>query len=222
MMRRGRTRATGAPNLTCVRDRQAAPSYLSPPLFCMSLQYQDYLRLANGHTRGITKVAFSPNGVFIATAGLDGRVCVWNAQTGELGYVFSGTTEVLSLIWAPPRDDIMICGLADGTLACLNIGDVCIVHAFLAMLYNSHCDRTLPAYRSKEADDIPSLFHLSSSIVSLKASEQDLTTSPFHLILFERVSKLQTMIKEVQLLFDVAPLGGHAPQSKEGQAVEVL
>ncbi|KAI1785652.1 WD40-repeat-containing domain protein [Ganoderma leucocontextum] len=88
----------------------------------MVVQYQQLHLLEEGHTKGIAKVAFSSNTLFVATAGLDGRVCIWDMETGELKYVFVGSSPVLSLLWIPAGDDLVICGLADGNIACMDIG----------------------------------------------------------------------------------------------------
>ena len=90
----------------------------------MVLQYEETHSLTDSHDKGITRVAFSPKGSWIATAGLDGRVVIWDAKSGTLKYVFAGTSPVLSLTWLPQGEELLICGLADGNIACLNIGGV--------------------------------------------------------------------------------------------------
>ncbi len=81
----------------------------------------------NGHDGGITKVSFSPEGSYIATAGLDGRVCVWDTESRDLLYSFNGSCPVLSLVWIPPDEDTILCGLQDGNMAILRIAPVSIV-----------------------------------------------------------------------------------------------
>src|SRR5207244_1557571 len=43
-----------------------------------------------GHTRGITAIAFSPTGEWVATGSADRSVRLWNARTGREGAVLSG------------------------------------------------------------------------------------------------------------------------------------
>ena len=87
----------------------------------MARRYEELRRLTNGHTRGITAIAFSAEGNFIATAGLDGKVCVWQFDDGNLLYSFSGQTSILSLTWIPQREDALICGSQDGNVTVLTI-----------------------------------------------------------------------------------------------------
>ncbi|KAJ2913119.1 hypothetical protein MD484_g7283, partial [Candolleomyces efflorescens] len=63
---------------------------------------------------------------------------------------------------------------------------------------------------------------LSSSIASLKATEDDPVTSPYHLILYERISKLQVLIKKVQRIFGNSPPDGYTPDAEERKEVEAL
>lgn len=93
----------------------------------MRLQYQQSARLLEpeGHTEAISAVSFSPTGSLLASASLDGKVCVWSASRHKLLYIFSGKSAVLSLIWIPPTDDHIVCGMEDGTIACLTITQVC-------------------------------------------------------------------------------------------------
>ncbi len=87
-------------------------------------KYQRLLSLSHEHTKGITSVAFSPHGTYIVTAGLDGKICWWSLDDGDLLYVWSGNSAVLSLAWVPEREDSIICGLQDGNVAMLKVTSV--------------------------------------------------------------------------------------------------
>ncbi|KAI9060540.1 WD40 repeat-like protein, partial [Trametes sanguinea] len=65
-------------------------------------------------------VAFSPNGEWLASGGLDGRLCVWHVGSGKLLYVFSGKSPVLSAVWLDSHEHL-VCGMEDGTIASLAI-----------------------------------------------------------------------------------------------------
>src|SRR5215472_11775160 len=55
-----------------------------------------------GHHNGIAAVAWSPNGKYIASAGFDKTVQVWNALTGQLYTVYRGHTNwVTAVSWSP-------------------------------------------------------------------------------------------------------------------------
>ena len=93
----------------------------------MPLQYQQHVTLSHseGHSSGVTCLEFSPSGSLVASGSMDGRVCVWEVDRGKLLYAFSGRSAVLCLLWIPPTDNCMICGMEDGTLASLTISEVC-------------------------------------------------------------------------------------------------
>ncbi len=88
------------------------------------LQYQLTHQLDNVHTSGITKVAFSRRGTYVATASLDGRICVWNVNAGNLLYCFCGRSAVLELVWDDEGESFLLCGLADGYVGYLDIDGV--------------------------------------------------------------------------------------------------
>ncbi|KAI0715887.1 WD40-repeat-containing domain protein [Cerioporus squamosus] len=72
-----------------------------------------------GHTGGVAALAFSPNGLFIASAGLDAKVCIWNVSDGTLLHVFAGASPVLSLVWV--KDGLLLCGAEDGSISVITI-----------------------------------------------------------------------------------------------------
>ncbi|KAL1941594.1 hypothetical protein VTO73DRAFT_7033 [Trametes versicolor] len=85
----------------------------------MVLRYVEASRFGSGPCVGITAVAFSTHGKFLAAAALDGKLRIWSVETGQLLYVFSSTVPMLSLTWAGTDEDTVLCGLQDGTISCL-------------------------------------------------------------------------------------------------------
>ncbi|KAH9834088.1 WD40-repeat-containing domain protein [Rhodofomes roseus] len=101
----------------------------------MPLQYQQLAKLSHpkGHSDGIAMVAFSPSGLLLASGGLDGRLCVWDVDSGKLRYVFSGKSAVLSMSWDLLGDEHIVCGMEDGTIASMTMsGDSISVSGFWA------------------------------------------------------------------------------------------
>jgi WD40 repeat protein len=58
----------------------------SPLRSPMALRYQPF-KCLQVHTDTISTIAFSPDGTFIATGALDGKLAVWSSRTGKLIYV---------------------------------------------------------------------------------------------------------------------------------------
>ena len=101
----------------------------------MPLQYQRVARLVHpdGHSDGVTVVAFSPNGLLLGSGGMDGRICIWDIARRKLIYVFSGKSAVLSLLWLGASNCKLVCGMEDGTIAFLAISTVLVPVTFFAL-----------------------------------------------------------------------------------------
>lgn len=87
------------------------------------LRYQE-MYLARDHYLGITSVAFSFGGTLLATAGLDGRVCIWNVNARRLLHIYTSRTPILSLAWIQSGEDSLLLGYEDGNVATLSITSV--------------------------------------------------------------------------------------------------
>jgi WD40 repeat protein len=59
------------------------------------------LRTWQGHRAGITDVQFSPNGRSVASASLDGTVCVWHVPRFTRTWCAAHGAEVYRLAWSP-------------------------------------------------------------------------------------------------------------------------
>ena len=65
------------------------------------LSHQLRWRVPHAHQGAITTLAFSPDGLFLASGGQDGRVQVWDTETGSLRHAFSHGSPVQQLHWSP-------------------------------------------------------------------------------------------------------------------------
>ena len=77
-----------------------------------------------GHYKGVTALSFSAHGSYLASAGLDNRICIWNPDTQKLLHSVEVSVAVLSLDWVQSGEDILVCGLGDGTIVSLVLESV--------------------------------------------------------------------------------------------------
>lgn len=65
------------------------------------LSHQLHWRIPQAHQGAITVLAFSPDGLFLASGGEDGQVQVWDTETGALRHAFCHGSPVEQLHWSP-------------------------------------------------------------------------------------------------------------------------
>ena len=78
-----------------------------------------------GHKKGVTSLAFSANGSYLASGGLDAKVCIWSTSMQKLLHSVKVSVAVLSLDWGKRGEDFLLCGLDDGTLVSIVLTPVC-------------------------------------------------------------------------------------------------
>lgn len=87
------------------------------PLTMPEIEYANTALLSDGHSKGITSIAFNADGTLLATSGLDGAVCVWDTKTWSIQDIYYAKTPVTSLAWF--TENALVCGLQDGILSML-------------------------------------------------------------------------------------------------------
>lgn len=87
---------------------------MSPPL-----EYERTANFEESRTGGVTSLAFNPTGNYLASAGLDRRVGIWEVENGKLIHSFITSSRALSVAWVPDRDGMLLCGCQDGSINAL-------------------------------------------------------------------------------------------------------
>ncbi|KAI1783787.1 WD40-repeat-containing domain protein [Ganoderma leucocontextum] len=101
----------------------------------MSRAYSEQARLPEGHVATITAIAFSPKGRYLATAGLDGKICIWDISDCHLICVYQASSHGLSLSWVPRREDKVLVGMANGYVVSLSFS-ASVVKAHGIVIHN--------------------------------------------------------------------------------------
>jgi WD40 repeat protein len=68
-----------------------------------------------GHGDSVVKVSFSQDGKYIATAGYDAIVKIWDALDGSLVHTLEGPSESIETIEWHPKGPVLLAGCGDGT-----------------------------------------------------------------------------------------------------------
>ncbi|PIL28478.1 hypothetical protein GSI_08516 [Ganoderma sinense ZZ0214-1] len=93
----------------------------------MARRYTETARLSGGHdAEGITCVGFSTDGTLLGTGGMDGSLCIWNAENGKLlhKYVTISAIPITSLGWIKTDRLSVMIGNKDGNLIVVVINKI--------------------------------------------------------------------------------------------------
>ena len=74
------------------------------------------LDLLTGHTQGITSIAFSPNGLTLASSSYDETVRIWDVATGTVTTTLTGHTKVIRSVTFSPDGSLLAGGGLDKTI----------------------------------------------------------------------------------------------------------
>ena len=79
--------------------------------------------ILRGHLGEIRRMAWSPDGRWIASPSSDRKIIIWDAESGDATSTFTGHTDtVFSTAWAPDGQ-ILASGAEDGTIRIWNVSD---------------------------------------------------------------------------------------------------
>ena len=84
-------------------------------------RYSTDIRIYPEDMGQITSLVFSPDGHTLATGSRDGKICLWDVQTGELGNTLTEHTEIVSSLVFSPDGCILASGNKDGTVLLWNV-----------------------------------------------------------------------------------------------------
>jgi transducin (beta)-like 1 len=82
----------------------------------MTLQFCGKYQLTPAHNGAITCVAFSCNGDYIASGGLDRKLQIFSLADGRLHYSVTIPGPIKSLIWHPGTEQMLFCACNNGVL----------------------------------------------------------------------------------------------------------
>lgn len=72
-----------------------------------------HIRMLEGHTDGVTSVAYSPGGNILASASEDSTIRLWNPKTGEHRHTLKGHTEAVNSVSYSPDGKTLASGGKD-------------------------------------------------------------------------------------------------------------
>lgn len=86
----------------------------------------------SGHTDTVSSLAFSADGTFLASGGMDGRVKVWEVASGRCAQTLEGPGDAVEWVQWHPKGGVLLAGAADFTAwmwlaatgACMQVGAV--------------------------------------------------------------------------------------------------
>jgi ribosome assembly protein SQT1 len=94
-----------------------------------TIQQETVLHL-QGHTDTVADIQFNFDGEFVATAGYDNRVGIWETKTGKLVHFLDGPGDAIDWVRWHPKGNLIACGSADTTAWLWNAKSGLFLNAF--------------------------------------------------------------------------------------------
>ncbi|GAB5357522.1 hypothetical protein AAMO2058_000381600 [Amorphochlora amoebiformis] len=84
-------------------------------------QSETYILKQQGHFFDMNTIAYSPDGQLIATGGDDGKVKLWNAETGFCFVTFKDHTGPVNQVVFSPKGNVVVSSSLDGTVRAFDL-----------------------------------------------------------------------------------------------------
>lgn len=112
----------------------------------MSLRYAESGQLQRGLLGGVSALAFSPDGTYIATAGIqDPKVYIWRVADNKLLHTYANSNaSFLCVEWLPGRTDTLLCGSRGGWISILRFD--LVSKPTTSARYPNQCPRPSPSW----------------------------------------------------------------------------
>ena len=94
--------------------------YGDPAIWLWNIHNEENIRTLKGHTDRITSVAFSPDGLMLASGSADNTVKLWNPNNGQLKGTLTGHTRVIESVTFSPDGQTLASASRDGTIRLWN------------------------------------------------------------------------------------------------------
>ena len=94
--------------------------YGDPAIWLWNIHNEENIRTLKGHTDRITSVAFSPDGLMLASGSVDNTVKLWNPNNGQLKGTLTGHTLWVESVTFSPDGQTLASASRDGTIRLWN------------------------------------------------------------------------------------------------------
>jgi len=86
----------------------------------MPLIYKRRMQLRGHHISSITAVAFNPGGKLLASTSVDGTLCVWSTESGQVLHIINHDIGFACVNWVDNHN--LLAGMEDGLLTSVALG----------------------------------------------------------------------------------------------------